>query len=268
MNSKEVPAGPPVASGNWPSGFGAASRFFTTYAKAIWVQFLHVYERLRGLEAADRLRNLDKAGIIRLVSTALSGVCVLAVLTGRGPAFACNLAGFVYPLYQSCKALTTAGSSDDCLWLSYWVVYGFINLLESVFGGFLLNYVPFYHTSKLAFLFWCFLPQTQGSSFLFTRYILPFMVEYGDEIDQHARRASIDMVSHATGVVAEVIRAGSQAIVNQNINVLPSVMDNTAVSKAINTSLSVVPSPSSSPTSSSSSSNSTSLSIPFSAASS
>lgn len=44
--------------------------------------------------------------------------------------------------------------------LTYWVVYAAFGILEA-FLSVLLGWIPFYYALKLAFLAWCFLPQTQ-----------------------------------------------------------------------------------------------------------
>lgn len=44
--------------------------------------------------------------------------------------------------------------------LTYWVVFAAFSILEA-FLSMLLRWIPFYFALKLAFLAWCFLPQTQ-----------------------------------------------------------------------------------------------------------
>jgi len=93
-----------------------------------------------------------------------------------------DLAAFLYPTYASFKSLKTANSEDDTLWLTYWVVFGFFHVAESFFG-FMLRIFPFYHVSKLLFLLWCYMPQTQGSVWLFKHFISGLMTRYEKRID-------------------------------------------------------------------------------------
>lgn len=44
--------------------------------------------------------------------------------------------------------------------LTYWVVFAAFSILEA-FLSVLLRWIPFYFALKLAFLAWCFMPQTQ-----------------------------------------------------------------------------------------------------------
>lgn len=200
-----------------------ASRYIGRYLLAAWSKFIDIYEKIRGVEAANALRNMDSAGALRLTSIFLSGVSVLAVLTGRGPALACNLAGFIYPLWMSCKALMTEGKDDDTQWLTYWVVYALFSVTESTFGV-VLSLVPMYHTVKLAFLLWCFMPQTQGATALFQRFVRPFMLTYGDAIDSHARRYSVATV----GVVKDALQNSIGIAAQYSTTLLEQKKDETA----------------------------------------
>jgi receptor expression-enhancing protein 5/6 len=43
-----------------------------------------------------------------------------------------NLVGFIYPAYMSFKAISSNTINDDTQWLTYWVVYAFFNITESI----------------------------------------------------------------------------------------------------------------------------------------
>ncbi|KKA21911.1 Membrane biogenesis protein (Yop1) [Rasamsonia emersonii CBS 393.64] len=49
--------------------------------------------------------------------------------------FLVNLAGFAIPGYYSLHALFTAGTADDTQWLTYWVVYAFLAVVESAINA-------------------------------------------------------------------------------------------------------------------------------------
>jgi hypothetical protein len=46
--------------------------------------------------------------------------------------FLVNTAGFIIPAYYSLDALFSAGKTDDTQWLTYWVVYAFLTVIESM----------------------------------------------------------------------------------------------------------------------------------------
>ncbi|CAK0787070.1 hypothetical protein CVIRNUC_010286 [Coccomyxa viridis] len=89
--------------------------------------------------------------------------------------------GFLYPCYASYKALLTPGTADDHQWLTYWVIYGFVETAESILTQFL--WIPFYYEMKSVLLLWLVLPQTKGAAFVFQHFICPFMQKYASQID-------------------------------------------------------------------------------------
>jgi len=128
---------------------------------------------------------LSSAGVSPGVETALvyiTTACVGIILTGYAANPLCNLVGFLYPVYASFKALKTRETEDDTQWLTYWVVYGCLQVLES-FLGFIIRRMPIYSIVKLLFLMWCFLPPTKGASFIFRVVILPILNKYEANID-------------------------------------------------------------------------------------
>jgi hypothetical protein len=50
----------------------------------------------------------------------------------RANALAGPLVMLLYPLYASIKAIESPFKEDDQLWLTYWVLYSFVTLLELV----------------------------------------------------------------------------------------------------------------------------------------
>jgi len=74
-----------------------------------------------------------------------------------------NLVGWGLPAYLSFKAIETTGHDDDIQWLTYWVVFGFFNFLESIALRPVLYYFPFYYAFKTLFVLWLQLPATKAS---------------------------------------------------------------------------------------------------------
>lgn len=69
-----------------------------------------------------------------------------------------NLIGWGLPAYLSFRAIESPGVQDDVQWLTYWVVFGFFNFLESFALRMVLYYFPWYFTFKTAFTLWLQLP--------------------------------------------------------------------------------------------------------------
>ena len=94
-----------------------------------------------------------------------------------------NLTAFLYPAYQSIKAIESDSKEDDTQWLMYWVVFGAFSVIE-FWLDFVLCWLPFYGFFKCGFLVWCFLPiQLNGSQFVYYNIILPYFLKHKAEIE-------------------------------------------------------------------------------------
>ena len=60
-----------------------------------------------------------------------------------------DLLGFVYPAYMSFKSMDANNHKDNTQWLTYWVVFSFISITESVFS-FIVAFIPMYYWFKIA----------------------------------------------------------------------------------------------------------------------
>lgn len=171
------------------------------------VQDIYKNQVLPHLDQVDKLL-LDKIPHIKLLtdkgvkpsvaigSAALVLTIVFVFLIGE--AGLCNLVGFVFPVIGSYKALKSEDTKDDSQWLTYWVVYGFLNMFESV-TDLLCNWVPMYYWLKCAFLVWCFLPQTKGASIVYKLGLEPILDKYVIKAEK--------AVAKQTDAVKKVIRS-------------------------------------------------------------
>ncbi|KAI0340272.1 hypothetical protein BDW22DRAFT_1398556 [Trametopsis cervina] len=91
---------------------------------------------------------------------------------------------FLYPGYASYKTLSQRPASEADLekWLMYWSVLGCIVAIEYV-AEWSVSWVPLYYPVKTAFLLYLALPQTTGSSYLYTSHVQPFFTAHESEID-------------------------------------------------------------------------------------
>jgi len=108
----------------------------------------------------------------------IGGVVFLATLHSIN-AFASptsNLVGWALPAYLSVKALESPGHQDDIQWLTYWVVFGFFNFLESFALRVVLYYLPWYFVFKTLFILWLQLPAFRGAQTLYGSVVRPLFV--------------------------------------------------------------------------------------------
>lgn len=87
-----------------------------------------------------------------------------------------NIAGFVIPGYYSLNALFTSNKADDTQWLTYWVVFAFFTVVESLVS--VVYWFPFYFTFKFVFLLWLSLPAFKGADIIFRSFLVPTLGRY------------------------------------------------------------------------------------------
>ncbi|KAJ2402268.1 ER membrane protein DP1/Yop1 [Coemansia sp. RSA 2559] len=117
-----------------------------------------------------------KTGVPKVYGAAgIAGVWVTLVFFNIGAPLLVNLVGFGYAAYASLGAIESPGKEDDMQWLTYWVIYGLLNVVE-YFTGFLLYWFPFFYVAKLGFLVWLMLPATRGAEKLYHVGIRPIML--------------------------------------------------------------------------------------------
>lgn len=124
-----------------------------------------------------------KIGVNRkYVALAIIICCFLGVVVGYASQLICNVLGFVYPAYESIKAIETANNDDDRKWLTYWVVYSSFIILE-FFSDYLLFWIPFYFFFKTGLLIWCMHPHYNGTAFIYNNLIRPVFLLNEKRID-------------------------------------------------------------------------------------
>ncbi len=81
------------------------------------------------------------------------------------------VAGTVYPIYESLRAICTIETIDDTLWLSYWIIHG----ITAIFTHWLKGSVHF-EMIEFFFLIWLYLPWTDGTELVSDIFIIPYLV--------------------------------------------------------------------------------------------
>jgi len=107
---------------------------------------------------------------------------LILVVLFLGPSAFCNSIAFLYPGYQSFKAMQHDNVQDHINWLTYFVIYGLFNVTEAITDT-ILFWLPYYRVIKLGFLLWCFLPQTMGCKTVYEKLLRPFLTAHETNID-------------------------------------------------------------------------------------
>ncbi|SCV69073.1 BQ2448_2093 [Microbotryum intermedium] len=123
-------------------------------------------------------------------------------------------AGSVYPCYAAYKAIKANDGPLMEVWLMYWVVMGTLMAIEGsvewVFAWSVIgacgrshaivdcqatcdcargSWFPFYYVFKSLLILWLVLPQIQGSTYIYTAHLHPFLAAHEQEIDQAVANA-------------------------------------------------------------------------------
>ncbi|MGK3749326.1 MAG: receptor expression-enhancing protein 5/6 [Bacillariaceae sp.] len=87
---------------------------------------------------------------------------------------ASDLVGFLYPAYMSFKALEGGKTvdGDATQWMTYWVIFSSMMLLESTFP-ILTRTVSFFHVVKIGIIIWLYHPQTSGAQVIYGSVVRP-----------------------------------------------------------------------------------------------
>merc|ERR1740117_2012889 len=102
---------------------------------------------------------------------------------------ASDLVGFLYPAYMSFKALEGGKTvdGDATQWMTYWVIFSFMMLLESTFP--LARTVRFFHFIKIGVIIWLYHPQTSGAQVIYSSVVRPNVQKFAG-----AKKNRIDLL--------------------------------------------------------------------------
>ena len=84
---------------------------------------------------------------------------------------------------MSFLALKSNTTADDRQWLTYWITFGTIYLIDVLVGGALEKF-PFFYCFKLVFFLYLMHPSYRGATKIYNRFILPIMSDFDPKIKQ------------------------------------------------------------------------------------
>nr|CCA17579.1 conserved hypothetical protein [Albugo laibachii Nc14] len=178
-------------------------------------------DKVPSLRAFQANTGIDKVYLVLAVALTL----FLFVFFGFGANLICNIVGFIYPAYSSFKAIESDTKAGHVQWLTYWVVYACFNVIE-VFSDILLAWIPLYYPLKLGFLFWLFMPSTQGANFIYFNLVAPFLKTNEACIDEALKEAMscsgkvfLDISGMMRDVGRDVTKTVAMKIVESSIEV-------------------------------------------------
>lgn len=84
-----------------------------------------------------------------------------------------HLVAYIYPGWRSLQVLNAGDRDEDTLWLSYWVIYGFFTVLESI-TDLLKHRIPLYELVKMGF--YLYLYEMKGALVVYERLLRPLVI--------------------------------------------------------------------------------------------
>ncbi|CAM6128937.1 unnamed protein product [Calypogeia fissa] len=110
-----------------------------------------------------------------------------------------------YPLYASVIAIESSSKDDETQWLTYWVLYSFVQLIELALDR-IIFWLPFWYTLKLVAMAWLALPQFHGAAFVYENYVKKYMgTVTGGKLGSSQRQGIDQMSSSARASVSSYI---------------------------------------------------------------
>ncbi|KAF8980127.1 TB2/DP1, HVA22 family-domain-containing protein [Cyathus striatus] len=129
------------------------------------------------------LINFEQRTQIPKAYAVLGGLALLTILHTFNALAApvSNIVGWALPAYLSFKAIESPSPHDDVQWLTYWVVFGFFNFLESFAIRVVLYYVPWYYAFKSLFIVWLQLPYFRGAQITYFNVLKPVLANISSQ---------------------------------------------------------------------------------------
>lgn len=128
------------------------------------------------------------------VALALLTLGTLYLISEYSTYWTSMLVGLLFPVYLTYKCLTDSDKEDTednederKFWLVYWIIFGLVEVLESIFKAVLFK-LPLYNIIKLTFLIWLQHPSTRGAITIYEKTLKNILMQHQQEIDDHLLR--------------------------------------------------------------------------------
>ncbi|CCD22294.1 Yop1p NDAI_0A01360 [Naumovozyma dairenensis CBS 421] len=178
------------------------------FTASVHSQLKKLDTKLSGNNALGQLEKtlrLPKSYIV--VGASFAYLLLIFVNVGGIGEILSNFIGFIIPTYLSLIALRTPEKKDDEQLLTYWIIFGFLNVIE-FWSGAIIYLIPFYWFLKTIFLIYISLPVTGGATLIYKTFIQPISDKYilGKEKTNMAGKASSSFKSNFTSKRGDGIR--------------------------------------------------------------
>ncbi|KAL9656928.1 hypothetical protein ABK040_007020 [Willaertia magna] len=119
---------------------------------------------------------------------------------------ACHVLSFIYPAYASFKAIKSKGGNDDKQWLTYWIIYAIVHVVE-YYMLIIVTVIPLYWEIKILFILWLMAPQTRGATIIYVKYVQPFLKKHESAIDKELSQVKQRVADTTKRVSSRIVSA-------------------------------------------------------------
>lgn len=130
----------------------------------------------------------------------------------------------LYPALHSIRAIESEDDKDDKIWLSYWMIFGIFNVLETFFG-FIFWIIPYWSWVRLGFFIWLLLPQFNGSLVVYESVFRPLL------------KANQDLIKHYADLATKSVSNAGETLKSQAASAAADAMKDPSVIAAATTGL-------------------------------
>jgi len=129
------------------------------------------------------------------------GAILLLLMQGFAIVVTCYTV--IYPGLLSIRAINSKVKNDDKTWLTYWLIFGILNVAET-FLGFIFYFIPYWSWIRVGLFIW--LLQLNGSKTLYDTVLRDFLNQHKDLIRDFISRFQVvakDAAKEATTAISD-----------------------------------------------------------------
>lgn len=124
-----------------------------------------------------------------LILAGVGSIVMLVLLVLQGWTILLTTVTVLYPAVHSIRAIESETDEDDKVWLTYWMVFGVFNVLETFFG-FIFYFIPYWDWIRLALFVWLLLPNFNGAKVIYDQVLQPLLKQNKDLIQEWIAKTS------------------------------------------------------------------------------
>lgn len=173
------------------------------------------------------LVNASKAADVNpgLLLAGIGSVGLLILLLMQGWNMLLTTITVLYPTVHSIRAIQSPEDDDDKIWLTYWMVFGIFNVLETFFS-FVFYFIPYWDWLRLMLFIWLLLPNFNGAKVLYEGVIRSQLDKHKDFIKKWIEMTSTAASSVKDSAMDQAKAAASDpSLIAKGLNVVNQVQE-------------------------------------------